>query len=232
MIKCIEDKGVNSSGYNKIRRYFVEIGYAEVFDWFYSHNIGKANGYHNNTHTFNVVELVKQYCDSKNMGESRMRVHLVAALFHDFCHSGGKLEDSENISIALNGLRKMMEEVGLTMPLTFKFMLPLDRVYAFYLIDSTKYPYKGLNIDKFAHLRVIREADILSYEHKKWKKYVYEGLCSELGLKKEEKQENLNKLLDFHKDLLEKEVKLDFFKKLKDKHYPSFEKDVFKELKK
>ena len=229
MFKCIEDKGVGSSGYNRIKRYFDKIGYGMVFDWFYLRNEGKNNPYHNNTHTFNVVELIKRYCDSVGMSQDLTKCYLIAALFHDFNHSGGNADDDENINRACKGLTAMMCETKITSLLNKDVFMPSGlRALVYDLIYFTRYPYKKcIN----SAIRVLREADILSYEHTKWKKYVFHGLCEELGVDKSKRNENIEKLLSFHKKLLEDEIKTPFFKGFMNKNYKSFEKEVVKTIK-
>lgn len=236
MLECVEDKGIDSQGYLKIREYFKEIGMESAFDYFYEHNDGRNNPYHNNTHTFNVVELIKQYCDSEKLSKNMRKSLLIAALFHDFNHSGGKFDDDANIKIALKGLIKMFDETRLWGRGNIFILPTFNRVIINTMIHFTRYPYKDSHYDKnkkiTVFVRALREADILSYEHDKWEKYVYNGLCKELGSDKTKRSENLKRMLDFHKKLLDDEIKIDFFKKLKDEHYPSFEKDVNDEINK
>lgn len=215
MLKSIIDGGVNSDGYNHIKNIFKEIGLVDMFDYFYENNIGRSNPYHNNTHTFIVVDLVNQYCFREHIGGQLKVCLLVAALYHDFMHSGGKWKDEDNIKVAFNELWQGWLKVnrGYLADTTKTRILPLHMETIRQLIYHTKYPYEPSVNDFF---RIVREADILSYEHEQWREYVFQGLCKELGKDYEsDKKELLNNLLNFHKKLVEEEIQLPFLKILK-----------------
>ena len=234
MFEPIIDKGKDSRGYNHIKGIFDSIKLPDMFDYFYENNKGKNNPYHNNTHTFNVVELVNQYCIANDINDTLKMCYLVAALFHDFNHSGGKKTDKENVKLAYIGFWDAWQ---INRRNSFKTentrILPMYADLIIRLINSTEFPYKSIEdnnstrLYKAEALRVLREADILSYEHTEWEKYVYEGL-----MKENDKDANLHKdrwlihMLDFHKKLLDSEIKTPFFIQFKEEHFPSFEKSV------
>lgn len=224
MLKTIIDNGVNSDGYKYIRVIFEEVGLAHMFDYFYKNNSGRDNSYHNNTHTFVVVDLVNSYCFREHIGGQLRNVLLIAALYHDFCHSGGKAEnDAENISVAFKGLWEGWLKVdrGDLKNRDKTRILPLHMETIRQLIEYTEYPYKDCPNDLF---RAIREADILSYEHEEWYKYVFEGLCAECNINIEEKGKDkaLLELLEFHSNLLNKEIQTPFFKDIAKVHSEDF----------
>lgn len=234
MFKVIIDKGADSEGYKYIRSIFEEIGLADMFDWFYTHNEGRDNPYHNNTHTFCVVELIRQYCDSvgADINDSGRRQFLVAALFHDFNHSGGKEIDSVNIKRANEGFFAAWQENRrnlLNKEITR--ILPFEAYIISSLIRSTEYPYDDWDIKNESNLikfgKALRQADILSYEHDAWHEYVFEGLLKELGDNApKDKNEALIRMLDFHKVLVDKYVKDEFFVEFAKEHFPLFEENV------
>lgn len=81
----------------------------EAFKYVLENNKGYDNPYHNNQHllgVFNNVMNMASYYDLTKV--EKLEVGL-AALFHDFNHSGGKLKDSENIELAIKGITDFSE---------------------------------------------------------------------------------------------------------------------------
>ena len=76
------------------------------------------NVYHNNNHMLyvfdNAMLLFSHYeADEKLNSENKLILGL-AALFHDFKHSGGKLTDGENIQLSLEGMATFLGEENLS----------------------------------------------------------------------------------------------------------------------
>ena len=134
--------------------------------------------YHGITHTFEVFEACANYV--MDNPEQNIHAHelLIAALFHDFNHSGGKLPDSENVRIAIDGMVQFLYE---------KNMLDsFDVELAAYVIMATQFPYvldeTELNIEG----RIIRDADM--YQSMKNESIVklYYGLRTEINMSMED----------------------------------------------
>ena len=70
------------------------------------------NDYHNNEHMINVfnnaMTLFEHYKDEYELSLYDKLILGLAALFHDFNHSGGRLKDSENIELALVSLKEFI----------------------------------------------------------------------------------------------------------------------------
>lgn len=213
MIKC--------ATIDEISHIFGEIDALNFFYYFLYANKGKENPYHNNIHTMNVIKLLNEYCISEKIPQHERKCLLISALFHDFNHSGGKLSDKENVDEAIKGFNKAVDVIN---GIFDKKISIFQRAYIMQFIRGTEYPYKPIENNFF---RVLREADILSYEHDEWFKCVFQGICKENGLNWEENtSEKLEKLLDFHKNLVSQEIKTPFFVEFMKQHLNSFEEAI------
>ena len=112
MLKTWIDDVKDGESYAYFHQMFHELGINDLFEWFYDHNTARNNPYHNNVHTFIVVDLIHQYCIEKGIQGQLARTLHIAALYHDFGHSSGKLTDEENIKIACDGLIRAKHECG------------------------------------------------------------------------------------------------------------------------
>lgn len=113
------------------------------------------NPYHNLEHTINVFQNV--WCLTKHKYESQNKLFdtntlvnncyltLVAALFHDFNHTGGKENDYKNIQLATEYFKKVTQETE------------LDTQKIIDIINMTKFPY---NDKRNEFNEIIRGADL------------------------------------------------------------------------
>jgi hypothetical protein len=127
---------------------------------------------------------------------------LIAALFHDFGHSGGSQPDSVNIKVAISGLKEFSSKLIKSFAwervdnVTYtKKMLYHEKIvaYAIEIIKATEYPYTfDLNNDRGyeyhnlrIHQRIIRDADLMQvYEKDQTKLYQqHYGLYKEFCVK-------------------------------------------------
>lgn len=131
--------------------------------------------YHNLNHILSVMDVcynLSLKVNNDNITDRSVRNLLVAALFHDFNHSGGKMNDIENIKVAIDNFN-----LYLTTNATDKYFdedVSEIRKY----IHATCYPYIKIN-DLSIYELIIRDADLvqsskpdffittvgLSYEH-------------------------------------------------------------------
>ncbi len=135
---------------------FTEKEIDQIFDDvknYISENNKTENAYHNNKHMIDVFnnamtlfdEYQKEYELTKND-----KLHLgLAALFHDFNHSGGKLKDDENIEIALAELKKWLDATD-----NSKLYKAVKKI-----IIATEFPHKDINTDILQ--KIIRDADTM-----------------------------------------------------------------------
>ena len=148
----------------------------EVSDIFYEaktyilENNLVENDYHNNEHMINVfnnsILLFNHYKDEYDLITYHKLVLGLAALFHDFNHSGGKLKDSENIELALAALKE--------------FLVTIDKSDLYddikNIIIATEFPHLDMELDILQ--KIIRDADTMGGIIDGWKSVV-SSLASE-----------------------------------------------------
>jgi hypothetical protein len=129
--------------------------------------------YHNFRHLFHMLWLCYNACGyyAAAMTPRQMRNLLIAALFHDFDHSGRAGNDDLNILIAIRGLRK--------------YLAPEDEVSFEAICDiirPTEYPYKVAADTLLLPAQILRDADVSQAFSTAWIQQVIFGLAKEWGL--------------------------------------------------
>lgn len=127
-------------------------------------------GYHNFRHICHVLWLCHEACEyyADRLTPRQMRNLLIAALFHDFDHTGAKGSDDINIARALAAFEA--------------HVLPQDRPYMDEirtLIKATEYPYKVPSEEVNFLERIIRDADMGQALSVAWIQHVVFGLARE-----------------------------------------------------
>ena len=126
--------------------------------------------YHNLRHMLHVLWLCYQACMfyEDTLSRRQMRNLLIAALFHDFDHSGLLGDDDLNIEKALRALRK--------------HILPEDRESVDEIADilkATEFPYKVSSDSLGLAAKIIRDADMSQALSVAWIQQVILGLAAE-----------------------------------------------------
>jgi hypothetical protein len=133
-------------------------------------NSGNNNFYHNFQHTTTVMMNVYHISLHEDLSRKKIRLLLIAALFYDFNHSGGKLNDSENIKLAIDAFKKYSKESDKHN----KFIIDI--------IKCTQYPY---NVEEDENLtkcqKIIRDADCLHSIEDNFIQQILFGLNKECG---------------------------------------------------
>lgn len=125
----------------------------KAINWISKNNPSNHLPYHGIDHLYMVFEqCMKIYHTDVKL---RMKVtHLaelyIAALFHDYNHSGGKLSDSENIENAINGVIEFLNSVENN----------LDVEVIKFLIKSTQYPAIIESSQLTPEAMIIQDADM------------------------------------------------------------------------
>lgn len=147
------------------------------------------NPYHNFRHMLHVTRLCYLACEfyADVLTKRKMRDLLIAAMFHDFDHTGKAGPDSVNIERALLALGK--------------YLLPEDRV-SFgeiqSLVQLSQYPYL-LSSDKVGpSAQILRDADVAQAINPAWIQQVVFGLAAEWG---KNPIEVLNMQVGFHSNI-------------------------------
>ena len=123
------------------------------------------NDYHNNEHMINVFNnamiLFNHYKDEYKLTPYNKLNLGLAALFHDFNHSGGKLKDSENIEIALVALKEFLDTTTEKSDLYSQ----IENI-----IIATEFPHLDIDLDILQ--KIIRDADTMGGVIDGWKSVV------------------------------------------------------------
>lgn len=107
--------------------------------------------YHNNQHLFNVARLASQlYRSGWECNRTDERLIIVAALFHDYDHSGGELKDATNIERAIAAMREFLQR---------RPVLGVDPDRVAELIAVTEFPFVRDPKNKLE--QCLRDADLL-----------------------------------------------------------------------
>ena len=126
--------------------------------------------YHNFRHMVHVLYLCYDACVfyADKLTPRQMRNLLIAALFHDFDHTGVSGDDAVNIERAVEGLRAHISDEDLA---------HFNEIA--YLIRCTEFPYKRPS-DKISLLgQIIRDADLSQNFSVAWIQQVVFGLAKE-----------------------------------------------------
>jgi hypothetical protein len=135
------------------------------------------NDYHNNEHMINVfnntITLFNHYKDECELTQENKLCLGLAALFHDFNHSGGELTDKENIELALVALKDFLDTIN-------KLDLYDDIKN---IIITTEFPHLDIDLDILQ--KIIRDADTMGGIIEGWQSVV-KNLSSEYNKPLEE----------------------------------------------
>ena len=139
----------------------------QIFDdvkKYISENNKTENAYHNNKHMIdvfnNAMTLFDEYQKEHKLTENDKLNLGLAALFHDFNHSGGKLKDDENIEIALGELKKWLDATD-----NSNLYKAVKKI-----IIATEFPHKDINTDILQ--KIIRDADTMGGISEDWSNIV------------------------------------------------------------
>ena len=112
------------------------------------YNKGNINPYHNLYHTLTVVKNIYFISKNENISDDKLKLMIIAGIFHDFNHSGGKHpSDKYKVLDAVDSFRQYsIEEED-------------DEKFIISLITCTEYPYRNNEVDDFQ--KIIRDADIM-----------------------------------------------------------------------
>lgn len=130
------------------------------------------NPYHNFRHLFHLLFLCYQACQfyKGTLTLRECRNMLIAALFHDFDHSGMFGQDDLNIERAIRGLRSAV--------------LPEDKAFIddiALLISYTEFPYTKEPEASNLCAQIMRDADMMQAMSSAWIQQVVFGLAREWG---------------------------------------------------
>ncbi|HOX21756.1 MAG TPA: hypothetical protein PKZ02_02170 [Candidatus Paceibacterota bacterium] len=133
-----------------------------------------TNPYHNFRHMFHTLWLCYQACVfyKRELTPREMRNLLIAAMFHDFDHSGMMGNDDLNIERAIRGLEKHLAQ--------------RDKAYfddICEIIWATEFPHKSPSKSLPLLAQIIRDANVAQGFSVAWIQQVIFGLAKEWGKK-------------------------------------------------
>jgi hypothetical protein len=137
----------------KIKK-FNEMNIDSIFDiilsWISKNNEGSVNPYHNNEHLSDIYKNCIEISNYENIDDANNL--LVAALFHDVNHSGGKYTDDVNIKNSVNSFLQFCYE---NKDIIKKYNIDINLVSE--LIKCTQFPYTVDPKNKLEE--ILRDAD-------------------------------------------------------------------------
>jgi len=132
------------------------------------------NPYHNFNHMFHTLWLCHRACVfyGNELSPREMRNLLIAAIFHDFDHSGIMGNDGLNIERSIRGLQKYIAQED-----------KVDLGSICDIIRATEFPHKVLSGSCPLLFGIIRDADLAQALDVTWIQQVVFGLAKEWGKK-------------------------------------------------
>ncbi len=128
------------------------------------------NPYHNFRHTSHVLVFAYEGGCYENLSKTDLRALLIAALFHDYGHSGVMGNDPAQIKVALEGLHKniLPQDVD-----------SLSKIESF--IKATMWPHDE-SVSMLPGARILRDADMAQSVSDVWIQQNIFGLAQEFGI--------------------------------------------------
>jgi hypothetical protein len=153
--------------------------------WYFKKIMESPNAnmsYHNVRHTLHVLWEAYDGGIQYNIGSRYLRVLLIAALYHDYDHTGKINEggDLVNIERAVNGFKQHSNLDNNPYKKTDKVSLEEIEI----LIRCTEYPYRKISTGIITDSRIIdiiRDADMSQTFSPVWMQSILYGLGTELG---------------------------------------------------
>jgi len=126
--------------------------------------------YHNTEHLFGVMMSVYDACCFYFFDTTETRVMLIAALFHDYLHTGGGMGyDSINIRLAIQGINEHILEED-------RKYLPDIESY----IQATEFPHSHIDdTEDNLPLHIMRDADLSYGLSERWISSIIFGIGKE-----------------------------------------------------
>lgn len=129
----------------------------------------RRNPYHNFRHTIHVFCQVYLGGKFEKLNKTNMRALLIAALFHDYGHSGKMGNDKAEIAKAIMALEEhILDEDRLKLPKIKE------------LIRMTEWPHDYLG-DESEAIKILRDADLSQVLDDVWWQQIIFGLSEEFG---------------------------------------------------
>jgi hypothetical protein len=197
---------------DKIERFPV---WKKAFTYLIENNISSNLPYHNTRHCINVFNSAIDNADSIGIINNDDVINLgVTCLFHDINHSGGKLDDQQNIQISVTEFLKFY------MSLSDRLKDYIDIIKVNELIQYTIFP--RIATPTFIIEKIIMDSDLIQCYDIDWFIFTIKGLSDERCISVSQTisdQINFINNVIYYTDFAQKiheEQKEDYIKRLKD----------------
>lgn len=158
--------------HEKARSICDELGVVGAYDHVRDHNPSNDLPYHNWRHINHVVVNTSRGACYHQLPEAQHRDLAVAALFHDYDHSGGVTDDVRNVSRACEGFLQWYR----TQPAHC-----CDADHVLTLIRSTQTPL-AVPLEQLSQC-IMRDADLMENGLDTWHEQIMNGVRYELEVK-------------------------------------------------
>lgn len=145
----------------------------KAFKYILLNSKSNYNPYHNLNHLMTVLKYCHQGAIAEGLNDDKeVRELLVAAIFHDANHSGGKKTDDLNIKDSKKIIKEFIESEGID--------VDLESINS--ILDATEYPYKIEAKDLNISQKIIRDSDLMQVYEYNWIQQNIGGLSQELNM--------------------------------------------------
>lgn len=171
------------------------------FKYVLTNNPSNNLPYHNFYHTVCVLQFCRDAGETYMSGLDEIRALLIAALLHDFGHSGGKSTDNHNVQKAIDCVKKVLLPEDKHLETEIINIIKATEVLG--IIDSKVVyviPSEDLNISQ----KIIRDADLLQLIHHNFIQHTILGISAENSINIPELANNEIKFMENMKFLTER----------------------------
>jgi hypothetical protein len=155
--RAIKEFRLASLGLPELEIIADRLGIRKFLGYFFEHNISTAE-YHSNYHAICVALNCYEGAQQQKLSDSETKCLVLAAIYHDFAHSGGTTDDVANVKRAISGL--------VLIDLLLKSELPdhndltiQELTQTIQILGITKYPYEKDPVTIME--MIIRDADLM-----------------------------------------------------------------------
>lgn len=134
--------------------------------------------YHNSDHILTVTKYCGRLAGMHRVPLESEKALIVAAMFHDFNHSGGTKSDTENVAEAIRAMTEFFDAHP-------TLLLPEEREIAIQCVECTVFPFivePVLEVQK-----IIRDADLLQSTEVDFEHILCDNLRAEISVTRGEK---------------------------------------------
>lgn len=131
-----------------------ELELQEIYKYVMTTNKSKYLPYHNNFHLEQVCKYALLNSEYENISIEEQKLLAIAALFHDYNHSGSGKNDDDNIREAVSGFLDYQYN-------SKNELKSEEKLVVWKAIKSTRYPYLTEGTELPLLDKILRDADIL-----------------------------------------------------------------------